>query len=45
VRQKESLTTVLIEHPDLAIGLTTLFDFLWQTASDYKSFGADVDVR
>jgi hypothetical protein len=40
VRQKESLTTVVIEHPDLAMGLRTLFDFLWQTASDYETFGA-----
>jgi len=38
VRQRESLTTLVIEHPNLAMALSVLFDFLWETASDYKTF-------
>jgi sugar-specific transcriptional regulator TrmB len=37
VKQKESFTTLVIEHPNLAISLTMLFDFLWEIASDYSS--------
>lgn len=43
VKQKESFTTLMIEHPNLAIGLKMLFDFLWETASDYKSLEASDD--
>jgi hypothetical protein len=33
-----SLTTIFIEHPQLALSCKTLFEFMWEKSKSYEEF-------